>query len=68
MLLVLSLPGENLGKVCENSRAGETLDCVSGFHWCALEFYQTFTSYESTENVLFLKWKHSIVLREKRTW
>ena len=38
-----------------------TLDCVSGFHWCALEFSQTFTSvfnrlWRHGKHVLFLKW------------
>ena len=52
MLSVRPLPVENLGNNCENSRAGEN---VSGFHWSALEFSQTFTlvftSYEGMENM-----------------
>ena len=36
----------------------KTLDCVSGFHWSALEFSQTFTDwfspgYEGTENMFY---------------
>ena len=39
----------------------KTFDCISGFHWSALEFSQTFTLVFTTlrrhwEHVLFLKW------------
>ena len=55
MLSVLPLPVENLGKVFENSRAGEN----PRRNWSALEFFQTFASvftrlwYEGTENMFY---------------
>ena len=40
-----SLHGKNLGKVCQNSRAGENPQLCFGFSLgSALEFFQTFAS------------------------
>ena len=57
-------------KVCENSRAGKTLDCISGFHWFVLKFSQTFTSvspgYEGTENMLYFFYRIIFYLNKEK--
>ena len=57
MLSVSSKPGENLGKVCENSRVGENPRCNLIFHWSAFKFYQMFASvspgYEGVVNMFY---------------
>ena len=44
----------------------KTLDCVSGFHWSALEFSQTFAAiftrtWRGGKHVLFLKWSRKMM-------
>ena len=52
---------KTLAKFVRIFKQVKTLDCISGFHWFALEFSQMFTSVFTRlrmhgEHVLFLKW------------
>ena len=57
MFSVPSWPGENLGKVVKIPEQVKTPDCVSGFHWSALEFSQKLVSVfpllENIENMFY---------------
>ena len=50
MFSVPSLPGKNLGNVCENSREGENPHLLSNSPKCLRRFL---TGYEGTENTSY---------------
>ena len=69
MFSLLSWPGENLGKVCENSPADENSPLRFGFSLTCSRFFQTFASiftrlwrHGSGENVLFLNYSVTIIV------